>query len=81
MALAPVTLNTAKRGKAVYTSKELPLGFNNKKPIPARTKGYIKSDGFEAGVLQVHFPLWAGDEHARFNELSARAYLECDPFF
>ena len=69
-----------KKGKAVYLSKALPTGFLNKKPIPAKAKGEVISQGFEAGMLKVLFRLHSGDEQTQFNELSAKNYLECDPY-
>ena len=85
---ATLTPDLAQRNKAVYLTKELPAGrsFGNRRVIPAGssgypTRGYITSMGFEAGRLQVLFPLYQGDERTEFNELSAAEYLECDPFF
>ncbi|GAA4343120.1 hypothetical protein [Flaviaesturariibacter amylovorans] len=71
-----------KKNKAVYTAKELPVnhGFGNKYPIAQDAKGYVVSDGFEAGMLRVLFSLHQGNERVQFNAESARHYLECDPY-
>ena len=70
--------NRLRKGKRVYLSRNLPLGFRNTKPVPAKADGFIDSDGFERGMLRVHFVMLAGDEYASFNELSANRYLKCD---
>jgi hypothetical protein len=83
MSLTAVKPKFVRKGKAVYLSKSLPIGsgFKNTKIIPAKTKGYVEGEGFVAGMLYIHFPMFAGDEHTQFNVESAAIYLECDPFF
>jgi len=85
--IVPLKRHMAKYNKVVYLRKDLPVGalFGNRQVILAKnggsTKGYIVSQGFEAGMVRVLFPLHQGDEKTQFNELSAEAFLECDPFF
>jgi hypothetical protein len=83
---APVRPELVRKSKPVYLRKDLPLGFGNRHPVVARPatggqrKGYVTSNGFEAGMLAVEFPLHDGSERVRFNLLSAENFLECDPF-
>ncbi len=76
-----LTFERAKYGKAVHLRKTLPSdrGFGNDMPIAADRKGYITSQGFEAGMLRVLFSLHPeGDIKTQFNELNAREYLTVD---
>ena len=79
---APLTAPRARKGLAVYLQHDLPKGFGNSSPINKSPflKGYIESEGFENGVVKVHFPLYQGDEHTAFSPDAAIKYLECDPF-
>jgi hypothetical protein len=82
----PVKPSIVRKDKAVFLSKDLPPMFGNYKTIVAfpqggmQRKGYVTSNGFENGMLRVHFPLIDGDENVQFNVLSAEQFLVCDPW-
>lgn len=66
------------KNKPVRLKVELPLGFGNKRTLPPGARGYVLSNGFEQGMLQVLFDLYAGKEKVQFNVESAEKYLESD---
>ena len=74
-----VKLHNVKKGTRVVLARQLPLGFGNKNTIKQDTRGYVTSDGFNAGMLKVNFYSHTlGNENVQFNELSAANYLLTD---
>jgi hypothetical protein len=81
----PVNHQNVKKGKPVHLRENLPPHFGNRLLINVQSHsgmeriGYVTSNGFEKGQLNVLFPLYPeGDQHVHFNELSAAKYLEVD---
>ena len=67
-----------KKNDIVRLSKELPVGFGfgNKSPISEGTKGYVKSEGYVNGFLEVEFySHYHGTQLTKFNPLSADNFL------
>jgi hypothetical protein len=76
-----VGLFNVQKGQLVSLSKRLPTGhsFGNNYPINEYARGYVTSEGFEAGKLKVKFDSHMyGTEDVAFNELSAKEYLLTD---
>ena len=82
-----VTFSSVKKGSAVSLTKDLPLGasFGNRTPIPTvsysgiRRTGYVTSEGFVDGMLQVVFDLYPEGRHeVQFNVQSAGEFLTVD---
>ena len=76
-----VSLFNVQKGQLVSLSKQLPADriFGNNYPLKEYARGYVTSEGFEAGQLKVKFESHMyGTENVHFNELSAREYLLTD---
>ena len=80
----PVQVNyNLRKEKQVTLTKDLPTNhsFGNTTTLRAGTIGRIMSDGFSGGMLLVLFNTYGQGRHeTRFNPLSAKEYLSCDPW-